>query len=284
MKDNHCIKLLCIICEVSEAGYYKWVNRQSIKTPKDMEDDRILEYIKNIQTKHRYRIGVDRMPAYLKRDYNVTCNHKKAYRLMKNNGLLAITKRRKKNYTSKELNPKGNKINRNFDTSCPFDKIATDMTEISKSGKKIYVSPVKDLHTHVIEALEIGYSPSLVLAINTIKHIQGSSIEYGTFFHSDQGPLYNNRQFQKILSDNNFIQSMSRKGNPIDNSPMESFFSTLKSELIYNDCINIKDDIELIQQITKYIHYYNYERIQKSLGYLTPMEFKEKELNQLTQF
>jgi transposase InsO family protein len=203
---------------------------------------------------------------------------------MKNNGLLSITKRRKKYYGPKESNPKGNKINRNFDASCPFDKLATDMSEISKNGKKIYISSVKDLHTHVIEALEIGYSPSLTLAIKTIKKIQEKSIEYGTFFHSDQGSLYNNRQFQKILSDNNFIQSMSRKGNPIDNSPMESFFSTLKSELIYNDCVIIKDDVELIQEIQEYIHYYNYERIQKSLGYLTPMEFKKKELNQMTQF
>ena len=84
------------------------------------------------------------------------------------------------------------------------------------------------------------------------------------------------QQTEKILKDNNFLQSMSRKGTPIDNAPTESFFSTLKSELIYNKTINIPNDKVLIQEIIDYIYYYNNERIQKSLGYLTPIEFKKK--------
>lgn len=220
------------------------------------------------------------MVEYLKRDYGVIMNHKKVYRLMKNNNLLARIKRKRKHYGKKESNPKENKLNRNFNASCSFDKLGTDISEIAKSGKRIYISPVKDFHTKVIEALEVGYHPSLSLAMNTIKQLKEKAIAEGTFFHSDQGILYNNRQFQKWLDENNFIQSMSRKGNPIDNSPTESFFSILKSELIYNDCITIKDDVQLIQEIKDYCHYYNNERIQKGLGYLTPMEFKEKCLSQ----
>ena len=270
MKDKYSIILLCKICEVSKAGYYKFIN----KTDKDENKD--ISTIKSIQEKHKYRIGVYRMVAYIKRDYGIIMNHKKVYRLMKENDLLSKIKRKSKYYGKKENNPKNNKINRNFNTSCPFDKIATDTSEFAKSGKKIYLSPIKDLHTKVIEACEIGYSPSLTLAMNTIKQIKDKSIPEGTLFHSDQGVLYNNKQFQKFLEDNNFIQSMSRKGNPIDNSPMESFFSTVKSEVVYNDYIKILNDKNMIEELEEYIRYYNYDRIQKSLGYLTPIEYKEK--------
>ena len=114
------------------------------------------------------------------------------------------------------------------------------------------------------------------MVVKTINQVKDKALEYGTFFHSDQGFQYTNPVVQKILKENNFLQSMSRKGTPIDNSPTESFFSTLKSELIYNKNIQIPNDKALIQEIINYIYYYNYERIQKGLGYLTPIEFKEK--------
>ncbi len=175
---------------------------------------------------------------------------------------------------------KHNVLKRNFSTSCPFDKIATDVTEIKSKGKKIYISPIKDLHTHVIESVEISNSSSLKTVIEMLLKIKLKSIPEGTIFHSDQGSIYNNFTFQKILEENNFIQSMSRKGTPIDNSPMESFFSTLKSELIYNPLIDVKN-CNMNVEIAKYIWYYNHERIQKSLGYLTPMKYKQKELERL---
>ena len=94
--------------------------------------------------------------------------------------------------------------------------------------------------------------------------------------HSDQGGLYTSGAFRELLEKNNFIQSLSRKGTPIDNSPMESFFGTLKSELIYNPLITICDKNDLIKELHEYLEYYNNERIQKKLGYLTPAEYKKK--------
>ena len=153
------------------------------------------------------------------------------------------------------------------------------MTEIKHKGRKIYISPVKDLNTHVIEANVVANNASISIVVEMIEQIKDKSLPEGTIFHSDQGSVYNNLQFQKILEDNNFIQSMSRKGTPIDNSPMESFFGTLKSELLYNPLIDIKN-CDMIEEIEKYIDYYNNKRIQKSLGYLTPMQFKQKQLEQ----
>ena len=226
---------------------------------------------------HKGRYGVDRITHALEQDYGIKHNHKKIYRLMKANNLLSVIKA-KKSYTNPgEPHPKHNVLKRNFYTSCPFDKVATDMTEIKHKGKKIYISPVKDLNTHVIEANVVAHNASISIAIEMLEQIKYKSIPEGTIFHSDQGSVYNSLQFQKILEENNFIQSMSRKGTPIDNSPMESYFGTLKSELLYNPLIDTKN-CDMIEEIKNYIDYYNNKRIQKSLGYLTPMQFKQMQL------
>lgn len=104
---------------------------------------------------------------------------------MKENNLLAVIKT-KKNYTKPgEPHPKHNVLKRIFNTSCPFDKVATDMTEIKHKGKKIYISAVKDLNTHVIEANEVSYSASISIAIQMLNQIKDKSIPEGTIFHSD---------------------------------------------------------------------------------------------------
>lgn len=123
----------------------------------------------------------------------------------------------------------------------------------------------------------VANNASISIALEMLEQIKNKFIPEGTIFHSDQGSVYNSLQFQKILEENNFIQSMSRKGTPIDNLPMESFFGTLKSELIYNPLIDTKN-CDMIEEIKNYIDYYNNKRIQKSLGYLTPIQFKQKQL------
>ena len=265
------------IAKINRSTYYKWLKRKNIKTVKDARDEYIIEKISELYMKHKGRYGVDRMTHALEQDFNIKCNHKKIYRLMKENKLLSVIKPKKEYRNSGEPHPKHNVLKRNFTTSCPFDKLATDMTEIKYKGQKIYISPVKDLNTHVIEANVISDNTSMSTVVEMFEQIKDKSIPEGTILHSDQGSVYNNLQFQKMLEENNFIQSMSRKGTPIDNAPMESFFGILKSELLYNSLIDTKN-CDMIQEIIGYIEYYNNDRIQKSLGYLTPNQFKQKQL------
>lgn len=225
--------------------------------------------------------GVERMTHELRQSKEIYCNHKKVYRIMAKNGYLSVIKAKKNYIKPGKPHPKHNVLKRNFTTSCPYDKIATDVTEISMFGKKLYISPIKDLHTHMIESNEIGEHATLTTVMKMLEKIKDNSIPEGTIFHSDQGSLYNSLKFQKELEKNNFIQSMSRKGTPIDNSPMESFFSTLKSEVIYNPLIKIENYEDLVREIKEYFEYYNKKRIQKGLGYLTPSQFKEKELERI---
>lgn len=272
------MKILFEISKINKSSYYKWLSFAEKRIVKEQEEYQIVEEIKNLYEKHKGRLGVKRMTEQLKIEKNRYCNHKKVYRLMKENGYLSVVKR-KKNYTKPgKPHPKRNVLKRNFKTSCPYDKMATDVTEITMFGKKLYISPVKDLHTGMIESNEIGAHATLRMALKMIEKIKDKSIGEGTILHSDQGSIYNSLKFQKELEKNNFIQSMSRKGTPIDNSPMESFFSTLKSEVIYNPLVKIESYEDLIKEIKEYFEYYNNERIQKRLGYLTPRQFKEKEL------
>ena len=266
------------ISKINKSSYYKWLSNIEKQINREQKENKIIESIKELYIKHKGRYGVERMTNALKIEKNINCNHKKVYRIMRKNGYLSVIKP-KKNYTKPgKPHPKHNVLKRNFTTSCPYDKIATDVTEISMFGIKTYISPIKDLHTNMIESIEIGKNATLVTVMKMFDKIKDKSIPEGTIFHSDQGALYNSPKFQKELEKNNFIQSMSRKGTPIDNSPMESFFSTLKSEVIYNPLVKIESYEDLIKELEEYFEYYNNERIQKGLGYLTPKQFKEKEL------
>ena len=266
------------VSKISKSSYYKWLSLEEKRSVKEQIESQIIESIKSLYEKHKGRLGVERMTKQLKIEKNIYCNHKKVYRIMKENNYLSVVKRKKKHVKPGKPHPKRNILKRNFKTSCPYDKMATDVTEISMFGIKMYISPVKDLHTNMIESVEISKHATLVTVMKMFEKIKDKAIAEGTIFHSDQGSVYNSLKFQKELEKNNFIQSMSRKGTPIDNSPMESFFSTLKSEVIYNPLVKIESYEELIKEIKEYIEYYNNERIQKGLGYLTPKQFKEKEL------
>ena len=244
-------------------------------TQKKAQDLLILKGVSDLFKKHKGCYGVQRMKHALERDLGISANHKRIHRIMRENGYLSVIKAKNKKKYKKSENSKKNILNRNFTGSCPYDKMATDITEIKKSGKTIYLSPIKDLYTNMIESWEISYRSTLETATIPLIRIKNNTIPEGTFLHSDQGGLYTSLVFQEILKEGNFIQSMSRKGTPIDNSPMESFFGTLKSELIYNPLIKINNDVEMIAMLNDYISYYNNDRIQKKLGYMTPSQFKD---------
>ena len=166
---------------------------------KEQEENKIVEAIKSLYEKHKGRLGVERMTKQLRIEKDIYCNHKKIYRLMKNNGYLSVVKRKKNCTKPGKPHPKHNVLKRNFETSCPYDKMATDVTEISMFGKKIYISPVKDLHTGMIESNEIGTHATLTLALKMIEKIKNKSIPEGTIFHSDQGSIYNSLKFDKNI-------------------------------------------------------------------------------------
>ena len=267
-----------MIAGINRSGYYRWLNKKKVVSEKLKEDSQVIKYIKKLYIKHYGRYGVERMTAALSEDYGIKLNHKKVYRLMSQNGYLSVIKMKKHYKKPGDPHPKKNVLVRNFNTSCPFDKMVTDVTEYKIQGKKIYISAVKDIHTGMLEGFSVKNYQTRELIRESFKNILDKSLPEGTIIHSDQGTLYNNLMFQNELKDKNFIQSMSRKGTPIDNSPMESFFGCYKSEVLYNPIISIVSKVDFIRETWKFYNYYNNVRIQKRLGYLTPAEFKKNEL------
>lgn len=166
-----------------------------------------------------------------------------------------------------------NILSRQFSADKPNQKWVTDVTEFKISGEKLYLSPVLDLYNGEIIAYQMESRPHLSMVENMLSKALSvlSENEY-PLIHSDQGWQYQMAQYQKRLKEAGLTQSMSRKGNCLDNAVIESFFGTLKSECLYLD--DYKNIGELRIAIDEYIHYYNHERIKQKLKGLSPVEYR----------
>lgn len=175
------------------------------------------------------------------------------------------------------------RINRRFDTSIPHQKITTDTSEfkyyeVDEKGKmnikKLYLDPFMDLCNREILSYGISPRPS---AENVMKALHEaieitSDCKYRRIFHSDQGWAYQMKAYVRYLKTNRIFQSMSRKGNCIDNSPMENFFGIMKQEMYYGVVYYSYE--ELKDAIEKYIKYYYEQRIKQKLGRMSPVEYR----------
>jgi transposase InsO family protein len=166
-----------------------------------------------------------------------------------------------------------NLLKRNFKAEKPNEKWVTDVTEFSLLGKKVYLSPILDLFNGEIVSYNISDRPNFsqttdMLEKAFLKIPDGIEL----VLHSDQGWQYQMKHYQAMLRKKGVIQSMSRKGNCLDNSVMENFFGLLKSELLY-----LQDFVSLEQfkdELEEYIDYYNNKRIKQKLKGLSPVQYR----------
>lgn len=173
---------------------------------------------------------------------------------------------------------KENKIKRNFNSSEKYKKLLTDITTIKEKGNKLYLFVIKDLFDNETIKYKLSKRCDLDLVFEGIKEIiKEGKITTDTIIHSDRGFQYTHPYYAKLLKENGIIQSMSRKGEPLDNAPVESFFGHLKSELIH--LFEFETEEQLRRGIKKYIKDYNNKRSQAVLNHLTPVEFKNKYAN-----
>ena len=206
-------------------------------------------------------------------------NTKKVRRLMKKYGLNSIRKRQSKyrSYQGEIGKIAGDHIKRNFHSSKPNKKWYSDVTEFKIGDKKVYLSPILDGHGGYIVSYNVSTAPNLS-QIQTMFHqaFEQEKIVQGCIFHTDQGWQYQHRFTQHILNEHGMTQSMSRKGNCIDNGMMESFFGTIKSEMYYGYEEMYETVEDLIEAIHEYMAYYNKVRIKTKLKGLTPEQFRNQ--------
>ncbi len=250
------------------------------KNDKDNKNKEIIDKIKEIFLHHKERYGYRRITLELRNQgYNV--NHKKVYRIMVKLGLKPL-KRNKRKYSSYKGTVgkiADNHINREFYAEKPNKKWYTDVTEFNLRGVKCYLSPILGGYNGEIVSHNISKSPNLEQINDMIDKGFGDKNLEGLIFHSNQGWQYQHQSYQQRLKNHGIIQSMSKKGNSMDNGMMENFSGLLKTEMFYDQEDQYKDIDELIVAINEYIDYYNNDRIKEKLKGLSPVKYRLQSSN-----
>ncbi|OFZ24054.1 MAG: hypothetical protein A2437_13120 [Bacteroidetes bacterium RIFOXYC2_FULL_40_12] len=268
------ISTLCSIDNVSRSGYYRWL-AHSGEVPKDYNDYLL---IKEIFDGGKKKYGWRSIQMHLPK--NVVMNHKKIKRIMKKYQLVCRIRRAnpykqmaKKTQEHRTFN---NHLNREFKSLMPFKVFCTDITYLPFNHRMAYLSVIKDIGSGEIVAWKLSLHIDMELVLETVERLKDNTALplkslQNIMIHSDQGFHYTNPQYIWQIKKMNMMQSMSRKGNCIDNSPMESFFGHFKDDVDYKSCKTFEDLNILIEE---YMQYYNYERYQWNLKKMTPVEYR----------
>lgn len=237
----------------------------SRKAPRlEQENKELIGDIIDIFNKYEGIYGYRRIYIYIRLKLQKKVNHKRIYRLMKQIGLKAVIRRKRKKYIkSTPFYVAENILNREFNETIPNKKWLTDVTEFRlKTGQKAYLSAIYDLGSKKIISHEINLSNNNEFVFKTIKKaIRGRNTK-GILLHSDRGYQYTSPSFKKILKENGMIQSMSRVSKCIDNGPMENVWGIIKSELFKGSKMHSFENIDKAKRsINRYINFFNEDRI-----------------------
>ena len=238
----------------------------------------ILGKIKAIWEDSGKAYGVRKVWAEL-RNKGIKANYKRVARIMRKFRMRGAVRKRKGRYSSYEGTVgkvADNVLKRDFSADAPNQKWTTDVTEFACPFGKAYLSPIKDMFDSSIVAWDLSLHPSFSQTMRMLEaaFVKNPHLE-GLIFHSDQGWQYQMRPYQSALQERGIIQSMSRKGNCLDNSIMESFFGTMKAEMFVGRESEFKTFDDLYKAVKRYIDWYNGERIMEKTKWMPPLAYRE---------
>ncbi|MNN15242.1 Integrase core domain protein [compost metagenome] len=197
---------------------------------------------------------------------------------MKELQLYCMVRRKKyRSYKGEVGKTAPNVLKRDFNATTPNTKWVTDVTEFHLFGEKVYLSPIMDLYNREIVSYTVYDRPVLSMVTEMVDQaLERLPEAHNLILHSDQGWQYQHKHYQHILTERGITQSMSRKGNCLDNAVIENFFGILKSELLYNQTFESMEDF--IQELHEYIYYYNHRRTKEKLKGLSPVDYRIQSL------
>lgn len=257
------------MAKLPRSTWYHNLNRLKRPDP----DAGLKSQISEMYQHHKGRYGYRRITVLLRKT-GLRINHKVVQRLMEELDLKALIRvKRYRSWKGSVGKVASNLLQRDFNADRANEKWVTDVTEFAVEGKKLYLSPVMDLYNREIIAYSLSETPRMQM-INAMVEQALSRLGANDrpILHSDQGWQYQMGHYQETLRSNGVVQSMSRKGNCLDNAVMEGFFGILKSECFYLNkykCVR-----ELRRAVEEYIDYYNNERISSRLKGLSPVEYR----------
>jgi putative transposase len=268
------ITVMCRVLAVSRSGYYAW--RQRPASPREMADQVLSQRIKAIHQQSRDTYGSPRIQAELAEN-GVSCGHNRVARLMRNEELWAKQKRKFKVTTTDSAHhyPVAlNLLNQDFTASRPNEKWLTDITYIPTAEGWLYLAVVMDLYSRRIVGWAMSDSLERQLVIAALHMaIEMRQPPPGLLHHSDRGSQYASDDYQALLTKHHMRCSMSRTGNCYDNAPLESFFGTLKTELVHH--CHYPTQASAKTDIFEYIEvFYNRFRRHSTLHYLSPVNYE----------
>ncbi|MCK3655302.1 integrase [Pasteurellaceae bacterium Macca] len=246
------------------------------RQPKADKNAEIRQKMSQIYHEHKGNYGYRRVAEELRK---VECvNKKRVQNIMQQLDLKGKCKKRKyRSYQGQIGKIAENLLQQDFHASKPNEKWVTDVSEFKCAEGKVYLSPIKDLFNGEIIAYSLSRSPNFEQIIQMMNQAMTKLNGEHPILHSDQGWQYQMRGYQNLLKENGIQQSMSRKGNCLDNAAMESFFGRLKTECSVDEQFDTFEQLE--KRLHEYIYYYNNKRIQSKLKGLSPVEYRAQSLN-----
>jgi transposase InsO family protein len=281
------VSVMCRVLKVDKSSYYRWIKEGEVVK---RVDKKLNELIKMIFVQGRENYGTRRIKVQLLKRFGFIVSRRRIGTIMKDLGLKAKTKKRYKiNTTDSNHNlPTAlNILNRDFNASTPDEKYVGDITYIPTNEGWLYLATVIDLYSRRIVGWSMDDNMRVSLVNNALNMaITNRNPSKGLIWHTDRGSHvtkwnstakrghYASYSHKDLLSKHGIIQSMSRKGNCWDNAVAESFFHTLKTELVYHEIYETRAQAN--QSIFEYIEvYYNRQRSHSTNNYLSPVEFED---------
>lgn len=273
---------MCKILEVSRIGYYHWLKRKN--SFRYLEDRRLLEIIRYHYNRSRGTYGLPRIYAAIRKE-GLKVNKKRVARIMRANNIRAKKKKRFKVTTRQNSRAKAseNMLKGNFSSEKENRIWTSDITYLWTKEVWLYLAVVMDVYSRKIVGWSLGSSLSKQLVMKALMMaILHRKPEAGIIFHSDRGSQYTSNSVRNLLKSYQMTQSMSSSGNCYDNAITESFFHTLKIELIFWNRYQSREEAK--KSIFEYIEiFYNRERLHSALNYLSPVEFEMKRRKDLIE-
>ena len=272
LRHEHKVSLLIEISGLPRATYYYHVKRMG----QEDKDRKVKEQITKIYHENKGRVGYRRTTLELQNG-GMKVNHKKVQRLMRQLGLTCRVRMKKYRFYRGEVGAIApNLLERNFEATKPNEKWVTDITEFSLFGHKCYLSVILDLYSRDLVSYTIYERPSLWMVTEMLDMaLSKLPASCNLILHSDQGWQYQHKAYRRMLP-MGVRQSMSRKGNCLDNAVAENFFGILKSELLY---LQNFDSLEHFRaELVEYLDYYNNRRIKANLKGLIPAQHRYQAL------
>ncbi|MGE4378586.1 MAG: IS3 family transposase [Candidatus Izemoplasmatales bacterium] len=275
LRAKYQLSVLLEVSNMASSVYYYHVSQDKLKVNKYIEIEKEIDNI--YLNKHKKRIGYNRVYIELKK-LNYIIGKNKVLEIMRDKGYTRkkTKKWRKYNSYAGDLGfTKPNYMNRDFHTTKPYEKAGTDITMFRTDKGPVYLSPVIDFDSREVLSYTLGTNAKMdkITKMLDLLKKQHSDRVKGMMIQSDQGIQYQNSRYQTKLEEMGIIQSMSRKGNCLDNSPTENFFGRMKEEMWFGHEEEYKNPKALIKAIDEYIDYYNNTRL-VTKHKMSPVEYR----------